>query len=399
MTPEIDSPETWGGSRVGLRAATGLPPALYTDGAVHVAEIDRVFHRAWVAVGLVDELRRPGTVLVRPVGDRSILLTVDADSRPRGFLNACRHRGTELAESDCSVRNTIRCPYHRWGYALDGRLVSTPRFEEDDHVGHDRDRLGLVPVRVDSWGCLVFACLDVDTPPLMTWLGDLPERMSGYDLGTWGVRESREIGIAANWKLITENFQECYHLPWVHPALATVSRVEHHHSFQGPGMYCGQTTTPVSDSDGGSWLSLPAKAGLDEVDSISGRHIAIFPNVIMSVLPNHAFVARLVPDGPGRTRETCTWLLPSPDVDDTAFRVTRDFWLHVNDEDIDIVERGQRGLSRGAVPPGPLVPGYEASLHRFHNMLADLCTAGSPAGIAIPPGRDPIRPEPLSTTS
>ena len=389
---DYSRPEAWSGTRRPLAEARGLDPALYTDPDVGDLELRRVFERAWVCVGLTAEAIEPGTVLVRRLGRRSILITVDQDGARHGHVNACRHRGTELADGDCRVRGTIRCPYHRWGYALDGTLVSTPRFDEATRPGLDRGRLGLTPVRIATFGCLLFACLDPDTPPLEAWLGDLPDRLAGYDLGSWAVADSLELDVAANWKLISENFQEYYHLPWVHPDLATVSRVEDHYRYQGPGMYCGQTTTPVTDGDGSTWLSLPPKPGLDDSDRVSGRHLAIFPNVLVSILPNHAFVLRLQPDGPGRTRESCTWLVPEPigERSDGAagFATIRDFWLEVNGEDIDIVERSQRGLA-SAPPAGPMVPRFEEPLHRFHTILADHLTAERPLGACSPAGDRP----------
>ena len=395
---DFTDPAAWSGTRADLRAATGLPPALYTDPGVHDAELERVFERSWVCVALTGDLTQPGTVAVRTVGRRSIVLVVDGDGERRGFLNACRHRGTELVAADCTVRDTLRCPYHRWGYGLDGRLRSTPRFDLDDHATLDRDQLGLVPVRVATVGCLVFACLDDATPPASAWFGDLPERLAGYELESWVCRESLTVDIAANWKLIAENYQEYYHLPWVHPGLANVSRVDDHYRYQGPGMYCGQTTTPVTDGDGSTWLGMPPKAGLDPSDAVSGRHVAIFPNVLISILPNHVFVLRLEPDGPDQTRERCAWLLP-PDVNGRgalgepteadAFASTRAFWLDVNNEDIAIVERSQRGLTGGAVPPGPLVARFEEPLHRFHRMLSELFVCDSPAHVAVPPGDGP----------
>ncbi|MEM9562700.1 MAG: aromatic ring-hydroxylating dioxygenase subunit alpha [Actinomycetota bacterium] len=392
---DVTDPATWRGTRRPLGSATGLHPSLYTDPGVHDAELDRVFERAWVCVGLTAELDEPGTVLARSIGRRSILLTRGGNGRLRGFVNACRHRGTELVEGDCTVRGTIRCPYHRWGYDLDGTLVSTPRFADVPAArAASTDGLDLLPVRVDAMGCLLFACLDPGTPPLATWLGDLPDRLAGYELDRWHRADGLTVGIEANWKLISENYQEYYHLPWVHPGLATVSRVDDHYRYQGPGMYCGQTTTPVTDGDGSTWLSLPPMAGLDASDSVSGRHIAIFPNVLISILPNHAFVLRLEPDGPGRTREHCTWLLPPGDAvppaeRDAGFAALRQFWLDVNGEDIDIVQRSQRGLSRGAAPAGPLAPRFEEPLRRFHNMLADLCTSAELAELAIPAGDRP----------
>ena len=138
-------------------------------------------------------------------------------------------------------------------------------------------------------------------------------------------------------------------------------------------MYCGQTTSPVSSDDRDDWTAMPPAAGLSESDARSGRFLAIFPNVLLSILPNHVFVMMLQPIAPGRTVETCTFLLPpsTPHVPEADFAATRAFWFDVNDEDIDIVERGQRGLERGGYTPGRLSPRFEEPLHRFHNMLAD----------------------------
>ncbi len=398
MRTDYTAPEAWARTRCRLSEATGLDPALYTDAEVHDLELDRVFGRAWVCVGVAAEATEPGTVLVRQVGRLSVLVTVDADAQLHGHLNTCRHRGTELAESDCQVRGTLRCPYHRWGYGMDGALVSTPKFDRTTKPDFDAEQMGLLPVRVGRACGLLFACLDPTTPHLEAWLGDLPDRLGGYGLDSWVAADALDVGIDANWKLISENFQEYYHLPWVHPDLATVSRVEDHYRYQGPGMYCGQTTTPVSDGDGSTWLSLPPKPDLDPSDAVSGRHIAIFPNVVLSILPNHAFVMRLQPVGPGVTRETCSWLLPNPvgsDADRLAgFETLRRFWIEVNGEDIDIVQRSQRGLTTaaGAVHSGPLVPRFEEPLQRFHSMLADHLT-NDPAQLSdVPidiPGGDP----------
>lgn len=386
--------DSWAGTIAPLNKSTGLHPDAYTSAEFFELEKQRVFERAWVCVGIADDVAESGALIRRTVGNRSIIIVRGNDGELRGFYNSCRHRGTELADSDCQVANTIRCPYHRWGYGLDGTLVATPRFEDVPREDFDKADFGLLPVRVETWGVLLFACLDDDTPPLLTWLGDLPERMAGYRLDAWTSREERTVEIDANWKLISENFQEYYHLTWVHPELAKVSRVDDHYRYQGPGLYCGQTTTPVSGDDRDDWLSLPPADGLDESDLVSGRFVAIFPNVLLSVLPNHVWVMRFDPTAPGATTETCTLLLPpsTGEVSDGAVDPTVSFWLDVNSEDVDIVERGQRGLTHGAVPPGPLAPRFEEPLHRFQNILRECFTRDSLSEITIPNG-DPIGDE------
>lgn len=380
--------ERWTGTRQPLLRSKGLEPAAYTDTDFFDAESQQVFERSWVCVGIAADVAEPGRLLVRDVGSRSVIITRANDGVLRGFLNSCRHRGTELASADCDVANTIRCPYHRWGYSLDGTLVSTPLFDEVPRNDFDKADYPLVDVRVDTWGVLLFVCLDSDTLDLKEWLGDLPDRMDGYNLEAWVKTDEDELTINANWKLISENFQEYYHLTWVHPELSKVSRVDDHYRYQGAGMYCGQSTTPVSADDRDDWLTMPPATGLDESDLVSGRFVAIFPNVLLSVLPNHVWVMRLRPESPGVTNETWTMLVPptgaSASIADRESTVS--FWLDVNAEDVGIVEAGQRGLTKGAVPPGPLAPRFEEPLHRFQNMLADHMTLDSIADLAVPCG-------------
>ncbi len=392
--------EFWAPQRNAVDASFAMQPTVYADEDFFAAEQERLFGRAWVAVALAEEVKRPGRLLVRSVGGRSVLLT-RSDAGLHGFLNSCRHRGTELAERDCDIANTIRCPYHRWHYSADGRLVAAPLFDEVPRDDFDMADYGLIPVRTEDWGPLVFVCLDDDTPPLEEWLGDLPDRLAAYGFSEWRSTgldgAARTFDVAANWKLIVENFAEYYHLPWVHPELAKVSRVPDHYRYQGPGMYCGQTTTPVSGDERDDWLTLPAAGGLDDSDAASGRFVALFPNVTLAVLPSHMFLMVLQPLAAGRTLEHCTFLFPpgpmtaaEPSAElRESFEITRRFWIEVNDEDIDICERAQRGISLGGAPPGPLAPRFEEPLNRFHKMTADLMTLPSVADLTVPSGDRP----------
>jgi len=369
----------WIGTRRPVHEAHALPADCYADEAFFAEEQERVFATSWVCIGLHDELDAPGSAIVRTVGGRSVIVTRNADGDLRAFLNSCRHRGTQLLEDDCTLGSTIRCPYHRWGYDRDGVLVATPHFADAGVDGFEPADYGLAPVRVATWQCLLVVCLSEDTPPVDEWFGDLGARLAGYRLEGWRSHLTQALDIEANWKLVSENFQEYYHLRWVHPELSKVSRVHDHYRFQGPGMYCGQTTTPVSSDERGDWAAMPPAEGLDHSNLASGRFIALFPNVLLSILPNHVCVMRLEPLSPGVTRETCTWLLPpsNPHVSDDDFATTHDFWLDINGEDVEIVQRGQKGLAAGGYTPGRLSPRFEEPLHRFHNMLADRFTGTS----------------------
>jgi len=364
----------WSDIRRPIDEASGMPAECYVDDAFFDLEQERVFRGGWVAGGFVDAVPDPGTVITREVGGRSVIITRNKAGELRAFLNACRHRGTELIDNDCSVDGVIRCPYHRWGYDLDGTLVATPMFDTVPVKNFDRADFGLHAVAVESFAGVLWVSLDPTAAPLAERMGDLGHRLAGYRLDEWRLTETADIEINANWKLISENFQEYYHLGWVHPDLAKVSRVRDHYRYQGPGQYCGQTTSPVSGDDRDDWTTMPAPSWLNESDAASGRFLALFPNVLVSVLPNHVFIMILEPVAPGKTIEHTAFLLPdlgAGPVDAAALDATRSFWIDVNNEDIDIVERGQRGLTSGGFTPGRLSPRFEEPLHRFYNLLAD----------------------------
>ena len=161
------------------------------------------------------------------------------DGELRAHHNVCRHRGAQLVQDGERGRRErfFQCPYHAWAYDLDGACLGTPltveagipedqrgAFDMSSVAAFDKADHGLFPVRVDSWGCLVFVCLDADAPPLADELGDLPERLSGQELAEHQLLRRVDYSIAANWKLVAENFMEYYHLPWVHPGLVKSRR-------------------------------------------------------------------------------------------------------------------------------------------------------------------------------
>jgi|TARA_B100000959_G_scaffold257846_1_gene292288 phenylpropionate dioxygenase-like ring-hydroxylating dioxygenase large terminal subunit len=318
---------------------------------------------------MVDDVSQ-GRVVVRETADTSVIVTRNNRGDLRGYLNSCSHRGTELVEDDGEIDNVLRCPYHRWTFDLDGTLISTPLFDTESIEDFDPNVFGLQEIRVGAFAGVVWISLNPDVPDLVDWFGDLGDRLAGYGLERYEVRRSVTVNVQADWKLLTENFQEYYHLAWVHPELAKVSKVDDHYRFQGPGRYCGQTTTPISAGDNDEWTTLQNGSGLSSSDAESGRHIALFPNVMLTLLPNHACTFLLEPVEPGKSREHISWSTPyQPSPDDLDKLV--DFWVLVNDQDIDICQKAQRGIERGRFNGGRLSPRFEEPLHRFYNMLAD----------------------------
>ncbi|MFZ0015227.1 MAG: aromatic ring-hydroxylating dioxygenase subunit alpha [Acidimicrobiia bacterium] len=401
---DFRSESTYKETRLPVEYASTLLPEAYRSPEYHVEEQSQLFGRSWVALAARSEITEPGQAIVRSVAGRSVIVTMGSDGEMRAFLNVCRHRGSRLIREDCTLRaNRIRCPYHAWAYDLDGNCIGTPLFEgsdipEDmqaafdmtDTRAFDRGDYPLFGVSVRVWGPLILVSLDPDTTPLGDWLGDLDRRLDGYEIGDWVIQRRKDYDIGANWKLIAENFMEYYHLPWVHPELAKVSRIQDHYRFQGPGMYTGMMTSPISGS-GSAWMALPPHEGVPEADRNSGKFMLLFPNAALSILPNHCFLMIMEPVGHDMTLERC-FILTHPDSmlasgAEEAMAALVEFWDGVNLEDIDIVEGVQLGLSTPEYQGGRMCYRFEEPVHRFQNMIVDRMVGVD----HIPPGDETER--------
>jgi len=383
-------PETYGLSRLPVDQASTLIPDAYTAADFFALEQEKIFATAWVAVGCLQQVQNPGDILVTEVAGRSILVMRDKTGKLGAFYNVCRHRGSKLLEKSCNIKS-LHCPYHAWVYGLDGQCLGTSMFRNEkivdtipsnggetvlsDTVLFDKKDYGLLPLSVQTWGFLVFVNLSVQTTPLEEWLGDIPQKFQSHVLENWEILGEKNYDVASNYYLIEENFMEYYHLPFVHPELTNVSRMEDHHRSQGTGMYTGMLTTPVSRDVDSVWLNLPAAHGLNKEHLEAAYHICIFPNVTITILPNHAFCMITDPIRANQTRER-TFLLTPPGTRDnesytSMFLELIKFWDMVNNQDLDIVERVQLGLSNTAFTGGRMCPKFEEPLHRYQNWVAD----------------------------
>ncbi|GAB3684657.1 aromatic ring-hydroxylating oxygenase subunit alpha [Salinisphaera aquimarina] len=390
--PDYTDQRLYARTRAAVERAVTIIPDAYREQAFWQVEREQVFARSWVPVTCSSRVGGKRIAQVVELAGREVLIWRNRDGQLRAFHNVCRHRGTQLLPPGCHelAFNGVRCPYHSWAYDLDGRCMGTPYFEgsgippemkaafdTDAASNFDKRDYGLLSVHVAEWGGLIFINLAEETAPLETQLGDLPGRLDHYQLHDWTIQADREYEVNANYKLIAENFMECYHLPWVHPELVSVSPVENHYRWQGRGLYTGMCTTPISaDTPAGGWQSLPAFSGIGDRDADTGRFVLLFPNTAMAILPNHVFVLIAHPLGPDRTREE-TFILSHPEcVGDGELAAQgiaqlHRFWDLVNQQDIDIVERVQRGLNGPAFPGGRLCYHFEEPVHRFQNMIID----------------------------
>ncbi|KAL1499090.1 hypothetical protein AB1Y20_013604 [Prymnesium parvum] len=410
-TSEWSDPMRYARTRLPVDEATTLPGAVYHDEAFFQLEKKNVFHSSWVAAAELVDLQNPGDVVPTNIGGAPVLLVNDKGVI-RAFHNVCRHRGAQLVHDKCSKRSTILCPYHRWGYALDGRLVGTPSFDDDpngkrvpeklrekfrtNHVkDFDKNAMGLHPVRVDCALGLAFVNLNGEAPALREWFGDLLPEFDDFDralsIGNVKGTHRKVYDIAANWKVLMENYLEYYHLPAVHPDLCKVSGVDEHCRFQGSGMYMAFCTDPLTV--GGTPLDpgrLPNFPSLYPHRAGKAYHVALFPNTFFSLYPDALFRVVLSPQSAGRTLEHATLMthdgaLSVPDAEAKIEELFA-FWDQINTEDIVICETVQRGIIAPAYEGGRFSFRFEEPLHRFQNMVVDKMLPDAPTRYRIPVG-------------
>ena len=249
--------------------ASGLPAAAYTSEAFFALETERIFSMSWVFAGFAHELARPGDVAPVTVAGQPVLLVRDAKRRIRAFHNVCRHRCLKLVDEPGNVGRTIRCPYHSWTYGLDGALHVAPYFGGRDPravpAGFDRAEHGLVPVRSETWHDWIFVDLGGTAPPLEDFVAPLIDRLDGFDLTRIQHLATIDFGeVAANWKLLMENFIEPYHVQFVHSTTTEQPLVDHY-TVNEPGCL-------------GCAVDVAATAARDDTLSADSRFLTLFPN-------------------------------------------------------------------------------------------------------------------------
>jgi Rieske 2Fe-2S family protein len=348
-----------------------LEPALtredYLGEPVWARECERIFGRTWCAVGRDEDVAVPGSYLRVEVAGESVFVTRDADGALHAFYNVCRHRGAELVDAGgpaCgSFGSAIRCPYHSWTYGLDGRLRRAPFLGP---VG-DADAAGfaLASVRVDSWGGFVFVNLDPSASSLLDQLGEVPRRVTRYPLHELRRGARVVYDVAANWKVLAENYNECYHCGPVHPELCDLVP-----SFRRAGGDGLEWERGIPHRDGaytftrsGTTTRAPFP-DLDEDERVRHKGELAFPNLLLSLSCDHVASFVLTPRGPGRTTIEFDLLFHPDALADPGFDAADafDLWDLVNRQDWGICESVQRGMASRGFTQGWFAPMEDPSL-------------------------------------
>ncbi len=216
-----------------IESAHTLASRFYTDPAILEVDKSKIFHRTWQLVGTLDHPCGELNGVKKTISDPETYFTADVAGEPllvvrdkpaaagrqgtlRAFSNVCRHRAGPIAlGSGC--KNVMRCQYHGWTYTLDGRLIGTPDVEGVEFFDHST--MGMVPVRLETWGKFIFINFDPNAEGLSTYLGKIPEQARGFQCAGLQPAERRDYVIDCNWKVYVDNYLEGYHIPIAHPGL------------------------------------------------------------------------------------------------------------------------------------------------------------------------------------
>jgi Rieske 2Fe-2S family protein len=364
--------------------ASPLPGPPYHEPAIFAAELERIFFDMWVCAGHQDNIAAPGDYMVREIGGECALIVRDKEGVARAFYNVCRHRGTRLVdepsekvelggpsrsgdhgnpgrrgEPTASTElgaglECIRCPYHGWSYGLDGRLLAAPLM--DEVAGFDKRDYPLVPIHLDTWEGFLFLNFAADPSPLADQLADFPD-VSRFRMGQMRLGGRHQYDIAANWKLVCENYGECYHCPTNHPQLNPISHFRSGgNSFDGEG-FCGG---PMRLNEGCSTMTLngrserPPIAGLAGEDLRLVHYFNLYPAFLLSLHPDYVLTHTIWPIDAGRSRIICEWLFAPEAVAADGFDPSDavEFWNMTNEQDWAICERAQKGVRSRGYRPG-----------------------------------------------
>ncbi len=361
-------------SAAAQQSFTSLSRDAYVSPEIFDREIERIMGEQWHYIAHVSDIPEPGDYFVENYAGESIVVVRGRDGVVRAFLNTCRHRGFALCQNERGNTRRFTCPYHQWTYGLDGRLVAAPDMPDGEVI--DYDSWGLHRVQTETWEGLVFICLGESEKPA---IGALIEQYSPElrlaQPARWKKAAERRYPIAANWKVLLENFLECYHCKATHPELCSAMDLD--------GMYGDILQRPVGEYAGGM---VPLKAGL-MTQSMDGKLVSrplgqfegmdnpppnwgagfqitpVLTRIIAHV--DHALIFSIRPIDVGNVEWVARWFVNADAVEGVDYSLERlmEVWLATNEQDLSLCIGTYQGIRSRRYVPGPLSALREPAIH------------------------------------
>ena len=378
-----------------------LEQPFYNDERIYRLDIQEIFEKEWIFAGMTCEIPAKGNFITLNIGDNPIVIIRGAEGAVHAFFNVCRHRGSRLCVTEKGKVAKLVCPYHKWTYELDGRLLfaGSDMGEQFDLNAHN-----LKPVNVKVAGGYIFVCLVEQPPEFEAFTEELQHYLEPYDTENLKVAVQSDIVEDANWKLVIENNRECYHCNGSHPELLNslqqfddtddplatpeyktlVARKQTDWDAMGVPYalkYFGKrnrmTRTPLLD--GVLSMTMDGKPACNKLmgritsPDMGSLRILHLPNSWNHWLGDHSIVFRVLPLGPQKTLVTTKWLVHKDAVEGVDYdpENMRKVWDATNDQDRVLAEENQRGINSIAYEPGPYSETFEFGVIDFINWYSD----------------------------
>jgi choline monooxygenase len=355
-----------------------LPAAAYTDPEVFRREQEVIFAAGWVWAGYEHWVPAPGDLRPVTVSGRPLLLVRDTHGAVRVFHNVCRHRGMRLVDEPGHVRRRVQCAYHCWSYELDGSLAVTPyvhRTRGNTPPADLASALGLLPVASATWAGLVLVHLGQDPEPVEDLLAPLAGRWAPIDFGRLALAGERRFDVAANWKLVVENFLDFYHLPFVHPQVGPVASGLSVDDLVlsariAGGCYPHGAAAKAAKTDGALPLLGEHAAGFGDRQDL----ICMFPNALLFLQADWYQVIAVDPVGPDRTVEHMAVFVDASGAGERfapARAALCEVLFGVNEQDLPFLARLQAGRNSPGADHNHLLASWDQVTAVFQMMVRD----------------------------
>ena len=345
--------------------AWGMPADFYTSPGFLALEVEELFRKEWMCIGRVEEAAAPGDYWTVDLLGEPLLVVRAGDGRLRVLSNVCRHRGMPVANGRGNTHH-LQCSYHAWTYDLQGRLLRAPLIEGRDDF--DPGSCTLPEVATEVWQGFLFVNLDGQASPLAPRLEGLVPLVRNYHMDDMVLGHCETETWDTNWKCLTENFMEGYHLSTVHydtlHPITPTRLCEHFPAGEG---YLGYYSRFPPD--------LPPRGryhpDLTDAERGSSVMFAVMPGLVAGVAGHKANFICLQPESAGRVRGKRGIIFGDPDIGDRDRRAMVDLFERTMAEDKAQLLNLQRGLNARNFRAGPLgPPNVEGTVWDFYRYMA-----------------------------
>lgn len=355
-----------------------LPGNAYTDPEFAKAEAETIFRRNWTHVASGFDLPDAGDVFPTWAGGLPIVLVRQRDGGIAGFHNVCRHRGCLLITEPQRQRPLLTCKFHAWAYGLDGMLRKTPYWTPEDGSANptfDPRNFSLLSIATAVWCDQIFVRLSADGPGFDAYIAPLAKRWATYDLSRiqYGFHQSYEV--AANWKLVVQNFLDTLHLPFLHPQLGPVESARNYDDVNEGDVAMGICYRAGGAEKEKGDRDMPKFPGLSAELTARQDILVLYPNTLVELVAGHILFIRIDPAGPALSREVVSGYFVGP-IDDPvrwakASEGLKQAWDRLNQQDFSVVTAWQAGQHSPAAANQPeLSPVWESSGGWFRARVA-----------------------------